>query len=513
MAKAEPPTPEIDDPDAWRSHPRLLRHLRRYRDHANPSTVLKLYARKVPSLERHGLLRHIVHVGAWVALLPVEAAGREDSTERLSPVLLLAQLLRLRGQARLTPWLQGVLSLVAARVRHTLASPGLPSESWSELRRCLPPQIWRISGGAAPAPDKHLEGRPRAGAETVSESKELCTVTLGAVREKQRRTLIRTDVLRGEDREREIKSTLQQGTLAISEADPDAMTEALAKCIGLLFAPRAKTIPQEAGRPMTEQAKQELRSAVQQQLRDLLLRLLGAGRGNEGGLDWKDAGTRKLLKVPLMRLRHMLRDREPSQLSSSRQWTRLAEIAVQVVGPDAREKADGIGSHLISSHGVLSRRSTGASSSWRGLEAWQPNDDIKELRTVYEGEARKLKCSACGSHIISTHYFRHPRVKNVFVLVPQHGHGACNGAQYETKDGFSTKRDQRHALDFCDHKHRRINCAECGGSNLCEHKRVKHNCADCGGRNICPHHRRQWKYCQCARPHVQSTVKRRRLES
>ncbi len=42
---------------------------------------------------------------------------------------------------------------------------------------------------------------------------------------------------------------------------------------------------------------------------------------------------------------------------------------------------------------------------------------------------------------------------------------------------------------ICEHKVRRVNCEECGGSAICPHHKRKSNCKECGGSYICPHDR------------------------
>ena len=37
----------------------------------------------------------------------------------------------------------------------------------------------------------------------------------------------------------------------------------------------------------------------------------------------------------------------------------------------------------------------------------------------------------------------------------------------------------------CEHKRRRTNCKDCGGSSICEHKRLRNRCKDCGGSQLC----------------------------
>ncbi|CAE8612325.1 unnamed protein product, partial [Polarella glacialis] len=132
----------------WNTHPRLQTHLQRFLGSPDPGRVLSRYSVHAQNLSPEKLLRIAVHVGAWVALLPLEQAASSTSGEvdgsQPSPVQLLAQILRLRGRAKITEWLQGVLHLVALRlqdVRHDVQ--GQAARPWMELRRSMPKTVWR----------------------------------------------------------------------------------------------------------------------------------------------------------------------------------------------------------------------------------------------------------------------------------------------------------------------------------------------------------------------------------
>ncbi|CAE8736935.1 unnamed protein product [Polarella glacialis] len=99
--------------DDWKAHPRLQKHLQRFLDNPDPGRVLSRYSAQAQNLDRAKLLRIAVHVGAWVALLPLKQAaaspsGEEENVSQPSPVQLLAGILRLRGRAKISDWLQGV---------------------------------------------------------------------------------------------------------------------------------------------------------------------------------------------------------------------------------------------------------------------------------------------------------------------------------------------------------------------------------------------------------------------
>ncbi|CAE8640498.1 unnamed protein product [Polarella glacialis] len=117
-----PPSNEEATVEDCKTHPRLQKHWQRFLDSPDPGKVLSRYSAQAMHLNLEKLLRIAVHVSAWVALLPLEqgaespSGGKED-VSRPSPVQFLAQILRLRGRAKISDWLQGALHLVALRLQ------------------------------------------------------------------------------------------------------------------------------------------------------------------------------------------------------------------------------------------------------------------------------------------------------------------------------------------------------------------------------------------------------------
>ncbi|CAE8587390.1 unnamed protein product [Polarella glacialis] len=144
-----PPSIEAATVEDWKSHPRLQKHVQRFLDSPDPGKVLSRYAAQAQNLNPEKLLRIAVHVGAWVALLPLEQAAaalssEEEDVSQPSPVQVLAEILRLRGRAKISDWLQGVLHLVALRLQHVRREMhGQGARPWMELRRSMPKIIWR----------------------------------------------------------------------------------------------------------------------------------------------------------------------------------------------------------------------------------------------------------------------------------------------------------------------------------------------------------------------------------
>ena len=49
----------------------------------------------------------------------------------------------------------------------------------------------------------------------------------------------------------------------------------------------------------------------------------------------------------------------------------------------------------------------------------------------------------------------------------------------------------------CEHKKRKNECKECGGSQICEHKKIRSQCKECEGGSICIHQRRRSQCKEC----------------
>ncbi|CAE8645592.1 unnamed protein product, partial [Polarella glacialis] len=143
--------------DDWKTLPRLQKHLERFLDSPDLGRVLSRYSAQAQNLNPEKLLRIAVHVGAWVALLPLEQAaaspsGGEEDVSQSSPVRLLAEILRLRGRAKISDWLQGVLHLVALRLQDVRRDvQGQAARPWMELKRSMPKSIWRELRSQRPA--------------------------------------------------------------------------------------------------------------------------------------------------------------------------------------------------------------------------------------------------------------------------------------------------------------------------------------------------------------------------
>ena len=70
---------------------------------------------------------------------------------------------------------------------------------------------------------------------------------------------------------------------------------------------------------------------------------------------------------------------------------------------------------------------------------------------------------------------------------------AYNKDYYEKTKLFKKESNKK-----CEHNRRKIECKECGGSQICEHNRIKSNCRYCGGSQICEHDRRRVECKDCS---------------
>lgn len=456
------------------------RHARKYLASTRKAQVLQRYAGARSTQSRPQFLRHLCHACAWVALLPAEvAAGAGD--EALSPVRVLTIMLRQRGRGALTSRLRNSLDRVRGRVAGVLAASAHSDArpAWEELWRALPQS--RTNSEPQASMEHHAEiaagpGAVTAGGATAAESwpsaaGESRTMTLHAVREEQRRVLIRAGS-HAASRHAEIAAVLWRGQDALTRADPEAMVRAVVECVGFLSAPRQKATI-HTGKAMTEEATLQLQAATQTRLRHLLLRLLGASGG--GGLDLGDPGTCTLLLRPLERLRHLLRDQKVSKLASSRQWSALAGMLDEAQHKRCDEdvgghtQANGIGPGLVGCDGKV----------------WQPYPRVRGFSTVQHrpAEATVLRCTQCAVEIVSAWYFVNPSSGKSFVLTPHNGHSRCGGAPFKAADGSPVARDATYAIDFCKHRMKRCRCAECGGEELCAHGKQSYQCKVCVPRS------------------------------
>ncbi|CAE8609130.1 unnamed protein product, partial [Polarella glacialis] len=344
----EPPAPTAPAL-AWRTHPRLRRHVLKLCDHPEPTAVLQRYRRSAETFSHAELVRHAVHVAAWVALLPSDTPVLPRCAELLA--FLLRQWQR-PGRIVLSPWLHGTLHLVALRALQLRQL----CPQWLELKRSIPRRVWKdLCKECPPLPASRqvsnnslsdtqtrpgqcsLEHHPEEEQQARANIAGTGRMTLTGIRQQQQLALVRMDAISSSQKDSEIAAVIQRAQDAMAAGDADAMLKAVVDVVGLLSAPRRAGVEAtDNDEPMTEAAKEALRAAQQARLRSVLLQLLQGA----AGLDLGDAGTRKLLALPMQRLSSLLglgiSDRDsPADglLASAAQWSALRAQALALRHP------------------------------------------------------------------------------------------------------------------------------------------------------------------------------------
>ncbi|CAE8652449.1 unnamed protein product, partial [Polarella glacialis] len=506
--------------EVWKTHPRLQKHVRRFQDSRDPGRVLSRYVAQAQNVKHEKLLRIAVHVGAWVALLPLEQAvaspsGGEEDGSRPSPVQLLAQILLLRGRAKITDWLQGVLHLVALRlqdVRHNVQ--GKAAVPWMELRRSMPRAIWRelrTQHPAIPVCGESKEQQELADQGSLSKRKmppEQSEIARAkAVEEAESEFLQQvggpgTEDLTASDFHREIREfgsekavrrfyrdgaafcnfTLEERDLHLDSLEDrlvkvvaseswDQVCSLIREAAAALAAPRQKAALKEAAVHMPEDARERLQANLQGRLRKLICQGLGC-------LDLSDAGTASQLEPALLFMKLLIeRCKIRGQLEEARaakQWLRLQGLLTAEATTLAQASLKN-----LEPGGNVGGRGGGLKTTKDGV--YTPNPKIQSNPLVQNtGIGVILTCNKCGVELKSSWVFA--RRRKVLTLIPEHGHlphGKCGGKYVPVDETIPTMGDNPAYLDVCPHGGPRRQCVRCGGSQICAHKKRVSRCPLC----------------------------------
>ncbi|CAE8624527.1 unnamed protein product [Polarella glacialis] len=499
----------------WKTHPRLQKHVLRFLGSPDLGRVLLRYAAQAQQLDREKLLRIAVHVGAWVALLPWEQAaaspsGGEDASQP-SPVQLLAQILRLRGRAKITDWLQGVLHLVALRLQDVRQNvQGQAAVPWRELRRSMPKTIWRDLRTRRPAIPACSESKeqqepadqvPRlkrkppleqpepAGAETESDMlhqsgglafdallpSEMHQEISELGNQKAVRRFYRNAAAFSnanlEERARQVDGLEEQLVKAVSSESWDQLCSLVKEAAAALAGPRQKAALNEAAVPMTEEAKERLQANLQSKLRKLICKGLSY-------LDLSDAGTAWQLKPALSFMKLLIeRFKVRGQLDEARaakQWLLLQGVLTAEATKEAEPNLENYSKIPLTeaSHGrVVIQTTTTVGGVYMPSRKIQDNPLVR--KTVHDV---LVTCNKCGVELRSSWVFDY-RGK-LRTVVPNNGHLPCGG-RYVSVTGILLIRDTPVILDVCHHNNRRSKCVKCGGSDICIHQKQQFHCPLC----------------------------------
>ncbi|CAE8594094.1 unnamed protein product [Polarella glacialis] len=495
--------------DDWKTHPRLQKHLQRFLDSPDPRRVLSRYSAQAQNLNPEKLLRIAVHIGAWVALLPLEQAaaspsGEEEDVSQPSPVKLLAQILRLRGRAKISDWLQGVLHLVALRLQDVRREvQGQAARPWMELRRSMPQAIWRelrtqvptipvcgqFQEQQEPADQLSLlkrkplpEQTEPAGAKAAAAAEFDMLQQSGVASE----ALLVSDLFQEiskfgnekvvcqfyrdgaafsnsnlEERALHVDSLEERLVKALASESWDQVCSLMREAAAALAAPRQKSGLDEAAAPMPEDAQERLQANLQGRLRKLICQGLAY-------LDLPDAGTASQLEPALSFMKLLIeRFKVRGQLEEARaakQWLRLQGFFTAEA-------------NLVSSLPEGSVKRGGRPQTTKG-GVYMPNPMIQDNPLVRNtGTYVILTCIKCGLELRSSWVFEH-RGK-VATLVPGSGHYACRAKYVHADAKISIKLDNPSHLDICPHGSQTQLCVKCGGSQICAHKKHISRCPCC----------------------------------
>ncbi|CAE8594096.1 unnamed protein product [Polarella glacialis] len=463
----------------WKTHPRLQKHVQRFLDSPDPGRVLSRYAAQAQNLNPEKLLRIAVHVGAWVALLSLEQAAtpplsEEENVSQPSPVKLLAEILRLRGRAKISDWLQGVLHLVALHLQDVRRDvQGQAARPWMELRRSMPKAIWRELRTQHPSipvcgeskeqqepadqvsvlkrkpppeqtdpagPEQKEPAGPRAAVEEESSMVQPCgspaTAALPALdfhleisklgNEKVVRRFYRVGAAFSnatlEERALRVDSLEERLVKAAASESWDNICSLIREAAAALAAPRQKATLNEAATPMPEDAQERLQANLQGRLRKLICQGLGY-------LDVSDAGTASQLEPALSFMKLLIeRFKVRGQLEEARaakQWLRLQGLLTAEMTTEAQtnlEDCRSDGAQIAEGKNV----SVGVDRASSKSGVYSPTVNLKSNPLVRNtGQDVILNCSMCGLELRSSWVFEH-RGK-VGTLVPRNGHTTCGG--------------------------------------------------------------------------------------
>eukprot|EP00928_Gymnodinium_smaydae_P096988 TRINITY_DN8680_c0_g1_i1.p1 TRINITY_DN8680_c0_g1~~TRINITY_DN8680_c0_g1_i1.p1 ORF type:complete len:519 (-),score=50.93 TRINITY_DN8680_c0_g1_i1:70-1626(-) len=473
------PAPPIGDKQVWSAHPRLLRHLQAFQSHPRKSALLSRYWQKANLMDRRNLLRHTCHVAAWVALLPIETTAVGQGADKLSPARVLARMLRLCRRSPFTPWLRGILHLVAIRFPEVDETK---FQHWSDLRRSLSKVTWkelRDHGYAA------LSVAPRVACKTSATS---LRDQARLVEKRQRlfdEELSRYQHLELEAKEQALESMggLLQNVGCGSDSDAASLRRIMRETVCALAPPRAAA-REQSGAVLDDDAAEHLRqsAAYQERVRSLLIRAILRWRSL-----WADDDQIQPMLGYITDLVGKFEGRGMSllQASSSHQWSRL-KLAITEL-----EEADtSTATHAIDGK-KASKRKDAEVATHRSIvdNVYVPNPKIRRATHVEErrAERKELRCSKCGYSIFSSWYFIHPSGnKCPRVLRPVNGHIRCKegrqAAHFVAVDGTPSLPDTPTVVDLCEHNRQRHHCVDCGGAHVCVHKRQRSHCSQCSGR-------------------------------
>eukprot|EP00933_Yihiella_yeosuensis_P020524 TRINITY_DN16439_c0_g1_i1.p1 TRINITY_DN16439_c0_g1~~TRINITY_DN16439_c0_g1_i1.p1 ORF type:complete len:464 (-),score=58.21 TRINITY_DN16439_c0_g1_i1:85-1476(-) len=433
----------------------------------------------------------------------------------------------------MSPWLKGVLHLVALRIKSLKAQAedwGLPlAEHWLELEASIPQSCWKklrahcpdapANCGRYPASETHhvISGntaKKMPCLTRISEDQHCETIHQPSTMQQQQQQQVTLKIFQhqqaqillagssagsigswggGADDVESVSTLIKHAMEALHKPDADSMVRHVTQIVSLLASPMKRRMEDTQSATANLEGRQRtLNDKKQKDLRDALLRLLGAV--GDQGLDLRDAGTLKLLKVPFERIRNLLQDADLERVAAREQWLVLAHVVgahplklqrgsheqqdrqqqnqLQQNQQQQEQDQEQTSEQIVYS----SRRKIIFHRSTQG-GIYEPNERIKQLPSVVLADAPIiLTCSKCPQQLLSQWSWQ--KGGKVFVLKPWRRHPQCGG-RYVAPNGIRTTNDIFNTLDLCQHELVRKDCRRCHGSGFCKHGRRRRACREC----------------------------------
>lgn len=267
-----------------------------------------------------------------------------------------------------------------------------------------------------------------------------------------------------------LKQLLRQADL-----DGDAICRLVRKVVGWLQAPRfLKQMTGASGG--TAQAQAGNAGDLQCRVRRLLISALS-------NLDVMDGTTSQAVETAVAYIAQLIQDVCFADLETSRAARDWQQLQALIQG-GAISPADGAKKTL------RSERLKGEERARVVAGDFLPNIRVRQLHSVFPGDAVRLTCPSCPRSISSRWWWRHPKTQVPHLLIPSSGcyHGGARGRRvsvdatsrwHPADASLKVKGDCLSNLDFCHHKRVRADCKECGGYMICSHGKRRPLCHQC----------------------------------
>eukprot|EP00929_Paragymnodinium_shiwhaense_P032387 TRINITY_DN17950_c0_g1_i1.p1 TRINITY_DN17950_c0_g1~~TRINITY_DN17950_c0_g1_i1.p1 ORF type:complete len:465 (+),score=58.69 TRINITY_DN17950_c0_g1_i1:28-1422(+) len=441
---------------------KLQRHARKFRECSSPGEVLERYRRKAPGMTASELQQHLCHVCAWIVLASPQSDGsRCVSASGLSPVRLLAMMLRLRGrqpvQARLRAALQAVSSCCSVAVQSQEHLRSEEVSDWQALQNQLPRLRKRkaVDANATAAADQTL---PVAVLPDAHDS-DAADITMFKRRKKLNDSMYRWTAC-GDAARKEFLLGTESRFRALSETawqDLGALRSILYDLVAALAPPQAKPLSLQTGDASdvlpSEDATQS--APLQDGVRRMLVKALTKWRWDL----WLEDCQIEPLLAHITNLLQQFKERhgDIALACAAKQWFQL----LRVVGSDDTDVLKDQAGHSVAKarrHVERKRKVKEIATQTGGV--FVPSDVIRSLPYVFQSsEVVDLVCSHCKA-IVHASWLGRLKGKHR-IICPQNGHSGCGkGSRLRPFGDIPFMTDSGGSL-ICQHNKRRDVCCLC----------------------------------------------------